>query len=508
MDLDGHYRRVIDAITRGKIVPFLGTDINLCGRQQTADGTLEGWQQGQYPPSDRELAIYLDQSSNFSEQYEVRCPLTDTNIDAFPEACSLKTGPGTMMTRMGLHQVAEYVLSQNGPDALGSLYELFEAQYLPNPIHKFLAQLPTIMRNKGNHLPYPLIVTACFDQTLEQAFEAEGQPYDLVSFISDAEGGRFEHQPPGKAAHRIERPQEYQAFALNQRPVILKLHGRSANSCVITEDHYIDYLARQDIAQLLPAPLLAKLRQEHHIWFLGYTPHSWNLRVVLHRLWPDLTSQRMKNWWAVQTELETIDSTFWQDIIGRPTRVSCLEEYIAGLEQHLQQLPGKGSPAVTVPRGSLLSEQTIQRNQIFISYSHKDQDWLQRLQNMLKPALRNQDLALKVWNDSHIQVGDKWRAEIKAALAAAKVGVLLVSDDFLASDFIAQEELPPLLEAAEQEGLQIFWVYLRDCLYEYSAISEYQAAHDVTHPLEHLSETEQQSELRRICKQLIAMQKA
>lgn len=80
-----------------------------------------------------------------------------------------------------------------------------------------------------------------------------------------------------------------------------------------------------------------------------------------------------------------------------------------------------------------------QRNQVFISYSHQDEEWLNRLKIMLAPLMLAQ--GIPVWDNTQINPGDIRENEIQKALASAKVAVLMVSHNFLADKFIINHEL-------------------------------------------------------------------
>jgi hypothetical protein len=53
------------------------------------------------------------------------------------------------------------------------------------------------------------------------------------------------------------------------------------------------------------------------------------------------------------------------------------------------------------------------KDQIFINYSKKDRDWLEKLQIVLKPLIRKGTIS--IWDDTQIQIGDQWRNQIAEA---------------------------------------------------------------------------------------------
>lgn len=152
----------------------------------------------------------------------------------------------------------------------------------------------------------------------------------------------------------------------------------------------------------------------------------------------------------------------------------------------------------------------VVRNQVFISYSHRDAKWLERLQDHLTPLLKKlkkdkklTEDALLDWDDRRIEPGGEWKQEIDEALAKTKVAVLLVSPAFLASKFITENELPPLLKAAGQGGARILWVLLSDCNYEaIEGIAGRQAAHTPLEPLDGLDAAKRNTVLKQISRNI------
>jgi len=101
---------------------------------------------------------------------------------------------------------------------------------------------------------------------------------------------------------------------------------------------------------------------------------------------------------------------------------------------------------------------------VFIGYSHKDEEEKEQLLSHLG-ILRHAGL-IDLWSDDQIGAGADWEAEISWAIARARVAVLLISANFLTSDFILRKEVPELLKRRQSEGLIVFPVIARDCAWQ------------------------------------------
>ena len=130
------------------------------------------------------------------------------------------------------------------------------------------------------------------------------------------------------------------------------------------------------------------------------------------------------------------------------------------------------------------------RTKVFISYSHKDARYLERLHKHL--ALFEQTGKVEAWDDTKIVPGTVWRKEIEKAIKSSKVAILLVTADFLASKFIAEDELPPLLATAQVGGATILSVILKPCGFEFTRLSQFQSVNNPSKPLSRMNSHEKE----------------
>lgn len=191
-------------------------------------------------------------------------------------------------------------------------------------------------------------------------------------------------------------------------------------------------------------------------------------------------------------------------IIGRnpiaPEEIAKLENFcevvhtsIEEVDVQLPEVLGKVSREEIVNTND--DNKMEKKHSIFISYSHEDKEWLTKVLKYLKPLLRFYN-NLEVWSDEKIKASDVWKEEIDNALSQATIAILIVSQDFVSSDFITNEELQPLLEKAQKEGTRIMPLIVRPCAFfdEYG-LSKYQAVNDPKLPLLGMSGYDQERKL-------------
>jgi hypothetical protein len=88
------------------------------------------------------------------------------------------------------------------------------------------------------------------------------------------------------------------------------------------------------------------------------------------------------------------------------------------------------------------------RTPFFVSYAHPDSRDVDRFRAVLGPLLKAaSEYEFGEWTDRQILPGEHWREEIEEALNGSRFGLLLLSPNFLASEFITKSELPALAKA-------------------------------------------------------------
>lgn len=112
------------------------------------------------------------------------------------------------------------------------------------------------------------------------------------------------------------------------------------------------------------------------------------------------------------------------------------------------------------------------RPRVFVSYAHEDEAHKDKLVRQFSDMVRRGEIEL--WQDRVIRPGADWRGDIRAAVEQCDMALLLVSDAFIASEFIDSEELGLLLQRREREGVTVVPLIVRPCRWKTSRVQALQ----------------------------------
>lgn len=125
------------------------------------------------------------------------------------------------------------------------------------------------------------------------------------------------------------------------------------------------------------------------------------------------------------------------------------------------------------PSRSLTVNNEQQAIKIFCCYAHADEQLLKKLRDHLKPQQR-QGL-IQIWHDRDISAGTEWELEIEEQLNTAQIILLLVSPDFMASDYCYTKEMQQALERDARGEVRLIPIILRPTDWQETPLGKLQA---------------------------------
>jgi uncharacterized protein YjbI with pentapeptide repeats len=131
---------------------------------------------------------------------------------------------------------------------------------------------------------------------------------------------------------------------------------------------------------------------------------------------------------------------------------------------------GKGREALPIatnhrlPGEQIRLRKALMEVKIFICYAHEDEPLLNKLKSHLAP-LQGQGL-IDVWHDRDISAGTEWQKEISKHLNEADIILLLVSPDFMNSDYCYSLEMQQALKRHKLKDAIVIPIILRPCHWE------------------------------------------
>jgi len=137
---------------------------------------------------------------------------------------------------------------------------------------------------------------------------------------------------------------------------------------------------------------------------------------------------------------------------------------------------------------------------VFISYAHANENYKNELKKHFAPMIRNKEVL--VWDDRQISPGINWDNEIHEKLYAANIIIMLISPDFLDSEYIYGQEFSIALNRHRKEAWAI-GVIVEDCLWEVTDIAKFQMLPIDAKPIAVFPKAEVNSVYKDIVKKVI-----
>jgi TIR domain len=119
--------------------------------------------------------------------------------------------------------------------------------------------------------------------------------------------------------------------------------------------------------------------------------------------------------------------------------------------------------------------------EVFFSYSHKDQRLRDQLETQL--SLLKRENIISSWHDRRIGAGEEWASQIDAHLNTAQIILLLISPDFMASDYCYGVEMERAMKRHDRGEACIIPVILRPCDWHNALLSKLQALPEDGRPI-------------------------
>jgi hypothetical protein len=287
---EAFWTRLLKDIGREKCTPFLGPDVTADLLPSPSDLARTLALEYDYPLPDCDSLVRVGQFVA-THGYAGLCEdVVQSLVAGYRRRTGLPHEPGGPEVSL-----TEAVESSNWSERVQTL--------LDGEIHHQLADL---------HLP--LYVTTNFDNFMTLALRARlpAEERDRVRRVALA----WREQPSDEAGH------EHSSLVpppSRQDPVVLHLFGTDDDllSMVLTEDDYLDYLARvfRDHQTLLPGNAKATVAKSS-LLFLGYDLHDLAFKVILRGLLPNLNLKRWKRRHvAVQLEPSAVDQAHYKDVV-------------------------------------------------------------------------------------------------------------------------------------------------------------------------------------------------